>query len=470
MPVARYWRLAGFDGFGVGNLSLSQIHLYKSGVRVGATLTPSSSHAPAVGALGDLSDASDATGCTWDRSQVTSSGFYLLWDFGGAPSDVDEIRVKPMDAALVPGRIEVYYQDAAGQWVLSPASKSDVSDPLASTVVLLVRFDGADGSTSVINEAPSGIQLACIGGAKLTSAGPRFGSACLLLSSATPGSVGATAASAALDLGSDDFSIEVFCYPTAFGGVGIVLSTMASAPINGFIFALLNDGRPYVSLGSGSLEFAACIGSSPLSLNTWQKLEYSRSGNSFNLFVDGPLVASNTSASPVGSSPYPLRIGNDVDGKNRPFYGKIDSVRISKGAARHVAAHEVEASDYPGLSLLKPRTADSTVQIAASAPVPAFSTRRAAPLQLARDVEHGGPGTIYGTTKTKGTPNAPTKARVVLQHQRSKLPVRETWSDPITGAFVFEGVDTNQQFLALAEDVEGHFRPVAANRLTPEVP
>lgn len=114
-------------------------------------------------------------------------------------------------------------------------------------------------------------------------------------------------------------------------------------------------------------------------------------------------------------------------------------------------------------------SADSAVQIAASAPVPAHSTPLASRLQLARDVEHGGPGTIYGTTKTKGTPNLPTKARVVLLHQRSKLPVRETWSAPTTGYFEFRGIDTNQQFLALAEDAEGHFRPVAANRLTPEV-
>ena len=88
---------------------------------------------------------------------------------------------------------------------------------------------------------------------------------------------------------------------------------------------------------------------------------------------------------------------------------------------------------------------------------------------MARDVEVGGLGTIYGTTKTKGTPNTSTRARVVLQHQRSKLPVRETWSDPVTGAFVFSGIDTNQQFLTLAEDAAGNFRPVAANRLTPEV-
>ncbi len=86
------------------------------------------------------------------------------------------------------------------------------------------------------------------------------------------------------------------------------------------------------------------------------------------------------------------------------------------------------------------------------------------------DTEFGGFGRIWGTTKTKSSPaNLPTKARVVLLHQRSKLPVREVWSDPITGDFAFEGIDTRQEFLTLAEDAAGNFRPVAASRLVPEV-
>ena len=113
-------------------------------------------------------------------------------------------------------------------------------------------------------------------------------------------------------------------------------------------------------------------------------------------------------------------------------------------------------------------TARTVPQLAASSAVPAFSSRTSS-YKVARDVEFGGLGAIYGTTKTKGSPNAPTKARVVLAHQRSKLPVRETWSDPVTGYFEFRGIDVNQQFLTLAEDVDGNFRPVAANRLTPEV-
>lgn len=113
-------------------------------------------------------------------------------------------------------------------------------------------------------------------------------------------------------------------------------------------------------------------------------------------------------------------------------------------------------------------TNNGVAQVAASS-VLALSKTGYSRGALARDTEFGGPGIIYGTTKTKGLPNAPTKARVVLLHQRSKQPVRETWSDPITGAFAFTGIDINQQFLTLAEDAAGSFRPVAASRLVPEV-
>ena len=56
---------------------------------------------------------------------------------------------------------------------------------------------------------------------------------------------------------------------------------------------------------------------------------------------------------------------------------------------------------------------------------------------------------------------------MVLLHQRSKLLVRETWSDPDTGDYSFDGLDVRQEFLALAEDAAGNFRAVAAQRLLP---
>ena len=194
-------------------------------------------------------------------------------------------------------------------------------------------------------------------------------------------------------------------------------------------------------------------------------------------FVDGVLDGSVSLARNFSTN-LVLGIGAQVGARNSAydFPGYIDELRITKGVGRYTANFTPPTGPFAysaGGNLLLPATmhiAGSAAQLAASSPVPAFSTRRAHSLQMARDIEHGGPGTIYGTTKTKGSPaNVPAKARVVLLHQRSKLPVRETWSDPTTGYFEFRGIDASQQFLTLAEDAAGNFRPVAANRLTPEV-
>jgi hypothetical protein len=114
----------------------------------------------------------------------------------------------------------------------------------------------------------------------------------------------------------------------------------------------------------------------------------------------------------------------------------------------------------------RPRSRAARTLVVVSASLSPFSTR--ASRLRAIDTQFGGPGRIFGTTKTKASPsNLPTKARVVLLHQRSKLLVRETWSDPDTGDYSFDGLDVRQEFLALAEDAAGNFRAVAAQRLLP---
>lgn len=89
---------------------------------------------------------------------------------------------------------------------------------------------------------------------------------------------------------------------------------------------------------------------------------------------------------------------------------------------------------------------------------------------MACDTEFGGPGAIYGTTKSKADPaNIPLKARVRLLRQRDALLVRETWSDPVTGEWAVTGIDTRQPMIALAQDADGVYQAVAADRLVPEV-
>lgn len=90
---------------------------------------------------------------------------------------------------------------------------------------------------------------------------------------------------------------------------------------------------------------------------------------------------------------------------------------------------------------------------------------------MGRDVEFGGVGRIWGANEIEiaGSQKIPSGGRVVLFRQRDKLVVRQTWADPVTGAWAFDGVDAAQSYLVLAEDLEGNYRPVAANKLVPEV-
>lgn len=90
---------------------------------------------------------------------------------------------------------------------------------------------------------------------------------------------------------------------------------------------------------------------------------------------------------------------------------------------------------------------------------------------ITSDLVHGGRVSIVGTTKIKATPaNLPTLARVRLLREVDAMPLRETWSNPVTGAFRFDDLSEKAgQYIALAQDPTGNYQAVAADRITAEV-
>lgn len=88
----------------------------------------------------------------------------------------------------------------------------------------------------------------------------------------------------------------------------------------------------------------------------------------------------------------------------------------------------------------------------------------------ARDMEFGGAGRLYGTTKTELSPGVqvPAKGRVSILRERDKLLARQVWSDAATGAWEVDGLDTQQAFMVVAQDPAGGYMPAAADRTLPE--
>lgn len=443
MAAARYWRVVGVATYGGADLEISALHFYDGATRIDAAATLTCSHAPAAGSLGNLQDGNTATVARFDADAIRSGGFAVQWDFGSSTA-VSAVQLGASTSeARYPDAITVEYLDS-GRWT---------------------RFLVADRCPY-----PGDSQLA----PKLA---PLSGVGAVLMDPANLGvGVALSNGNTRADIASVGNSRGTFAVP---GGIWQ------------FECRLLVDTLAYAmfGLGTAATPLTGYPGAGATALGWWN-----RSGN---LYRNGSSV-SYSSGYTVGDT---LGCVADLDAGTVAFYKNgVTSGHVALGFSGNLVpifgnggggtltpgslVFELAATlTYPvsgaqqwpaelGVAGLLPRrilTSSAPARVAASSVVAPFSAATLPGLVLARDVEVGGPGTVYGTTKTKGTPNLPTKARVVLLHQRSKLPVRETWSDPVTGAFEFTGIDANQQFLTLAEDVAGNFRPVAANRLTPEV-
>lgn len=86
------------------------------------------------------------------------------------------------------------------------------------------------------------------------------------------------------------------------------------------------------------------------------------------------------------------------------------------------------------------------------------------------DVAHGGRYRIASTVKAKGSPsNIPLHRRVQLIRERGSLVIRETWSDPVTGDYVFEGISGDYTYTVVSYDYTHNYRAVIADNLTPEL-
>lgn len=434
MAAARYWRFHGVTTWGGGDLLLSELHLHDASGRVDAPASLTCSHAPVAGALSDLRDASTATMCRFAASDVRSSGFWLQWDFGaGGERDIVAVNLgSGTSQGTYPEAITVASSAAGSSWSIAFIFEG-ILYPGPQAMELLRPADVVGRRWEYFGSSASTIDADHL----------------VWTSSTYNGS--AARAGRSVQSGKWYWELTVNQMNTTSGAAGNALNFgvwPVSRPIDTYIYNTTGVYRAWQAASPGdvfSLAFDADAGT----------LSVRRNGNVVGGALGQPLSM---------TEPWAPVIGDDNAGGAQ--------VAANFGASPFAFAPPAGflplASGGSGVGSRPIRAAVGAMTIAASAPVPNFSTLGSS-LATARDVEYGGPGTVYGTTKTKGTPNLPTKARVVLLTQRGKMLVRETWSDHATGYFEFRGIDTNQQFLTLAEDVDGNFRPVAANRLTPEV-
>lgn len=491
MPAARYWRAIGLQAVGGGALELSALHLYLGGVRVDGPATLTSTFAPASGTLAALQDDDTATTARW--LDVSAPSFALMWDFGaGATQDVSAVRLG--SGGLYAEWLEtmtlqhssngVVWQTigeaAAFTWYgqhTMQAVPADGDSYFYSTSLLL-HCDGPNGSTAVVDSSFAPKAMTVVGPAAISTAQGLFGGSSLHVGGTAGAAVQAPENTQSLMFGTGDFTVEAWVYASAamqidnyprLLAVGDYLThggwNLVYVKPNGGWLALdfYNNGAVALSLSCGTLPDS-----------TWSHVAFTRQGTNVRTFLNGTLQSSGVSGVDL-SAVYPFTIGSESSFGGR-FKGFYDEIRVTKGVARYVANFTPPSAKFPDVGV-GADIATKRNPAPVSAPIPTILSGGSAgdtvavlpPTQPSIDLQWGGKGTIYGYTKAKGTPPVPVRSRVVLLHQRSKQPVRETWSDPLTGEFWFHEINEREQYLTLAEDAAGNFRPVAANRLEPEV-
>jgi Concanavalin A-like lectin/glucanases superfamily/Immunoglobulin domain/Immunoglobulin I-set domain len=115
--------------------------------------------------------------------------------------------------------------------------------------------------------------------------------------------------SPSLNFGGNDFSIELWANFTSLGGSRALIAKDNGPGANNKWIFWLNGGQLQFLIQTG--QSGVSVGSAAFNpaLNTWHHLAVNRSGSLFSFYLDGALVSTGTSSTPIPAITAPLTIG-----------------------------------------------------------------------------------------------------------------------------------------------------------------
>ena len=202
-------------------------------------------------------------------------------------------------------------------------------DPYFANVSLLLRGDGTNGSTTIVDSSPSPKTVTAFGDAQISTAQSNFGGSSLRFDGS--GDYLLIAANSGLSL-PGDFTIELWHF--------LVANAQYPAPLSsGGYFSGTNSW--YFNVTQSAVTFyvkstGGNVTSVSTALNQWNHFAIARSGSTLRIFKNGTQLGSFTnSASLTDGGVNGLNIGRlTIYGS---MNGYIDDLRITKGVARYTS-------------------------------------------------------------------------------------------------------------------------------------
>lgn len=236
--------------------------------------------------------------------------------------------------------------------MMAGASAAGGGDPSFANVVLLMGFEGTDGSTAFVDEK-GGKTVTALGNAQIDTAQKKFGASSLLCDGT--GDYLTLADHADFELGSGSWTIEFFVRFNAVAtfGPNLVAKQVVSGNQRGLRFDWKGSGSNEWGVRISSNGFDAGVtlaAADTLSNATWYHAccEYDSAATRLRVYRDGVMKGAVNGARTIFNNTAPLSIGADGAG-GTPLNGWMDELRITKGLARYASdgGFTVPSAAYP---------------------------------------------------------------------------------------------------------------------------
>lgn len=488
MAAHRYWRLTGFCVLANGPLELSEARLYAGGTLadVGATVTATAS--PTSGALASLYDGLASAIVSWDYSIWSNPGFAIVWDLGSTGAiELSNLQLGAgSGSSTYPVDLVTMYSDDNLNWTTARlvvaatypgvlaltdppvAGVAAGGDPDYAAVSLLVL---ANGSSGFVDSSATAKAITNVG-ATISTVQSTFGGSSAYFNGSNQYLT--VPSDPSFNFGTGDFTLEAWVNPNTLSGIHMFVCRQE--PSTGMAMQLLqlNAVVGLTIRGSGGAGLVGISGGT-LQAGVFQHVAATRAGTTVHLFLAGVQIATVESAVDLTAvRPLTIGIGDDTS-LFTPFAGYLDNVRITKGLARYTANFTPPVAAFGGASyVFLPVDVALTSRLRQGAPastalLPSGRLPDSAATGHLReytfmDAYNGGIGVMFGTVKEKNSPaNMPLHRRVLLIDEASRMTIRETWSDAVTGEFEFRGVKQGVKYSTISYDHLHNYRAVIAD-------
>lgn len=217
-------------------------------------------------------------------------------------------------------------------------------DPEFSNVLLLLHFNGANGSTTFTDSSSYARTVSLFGNAQVTTTQSKFGGASGLFDGADDY---ATVPGSDFDH-AGDFTVEFFLRVQGASDHADqhVIQTRNTTG-NGWLFQYnRTNGRISFLTDTGGLTNLVTSNGS-IADNTWYHVAATRDADDWRLFLDGVLIGTNNSSQTLTASNLFISRRFQNDGADHELNGCMDDLRITDGVARYTAGFTPPSAQFP---------------------------------------------------------------------------------------------------------------------------